>query len=36
MLAISNPNLLGDDDKIKISFAVKQISNKYTVLSHTF
>jgi len=36
MLAIQDPELLGEGDKEKIKAAVKLISNKYTALSHTF
>jgi hypothetical protein len=36
MLAIQNPDLIAEDNKLKIQAEIKQISNKYTVLAHTF
>lgn len=36
MLALQDPGLLGEGDKVKIRNAWKEISNKYTVISHTY
>jgi hypothetical protein len=36
MLALNDPDILGEGDKVKIRNAWKAISDKYTVISHTY